>query len=189
MSSHTAQPRHGKVCRANPESAGGFAENHLLVAGLGNELLMDDGVGVHAVRLLQQDARFSSDPNLVIVEVGVAVLDALHLFAWADHILAIDAMKAGHAPGSMYQVRDTDVAQDDLASGLHQLSVIGALRMLPGHRAPGACGMPRMTVLGVEPERIDYGMELSPTVASVLPRLVEETRRVIQELRTNVVHT
>ena len=70
----------------------------ILIAGLGNCLLRDDGIGVHAIRSLQQNP----PPGVVVAEVGTAVLDALHLLEWAEKILAIDAMQAGGNPGTLY---------------------------------------------------------------------------------------
>ena len=77
----------------------------ILIAGLGNYLLMDDGVGVHAILEMQQ----APPPGAVVAEVGTAVLSALHLLEWADKILAIDAMQAGGAPGTVYAFGVDDV--------------------------------------------------------------------------------
>ncbi len=71
---------------------------NILVAGLGNLLLADDGVGVHLVRALEG----TTPRGVTVVDVGTAVLDALHLFEGADRVLALDAMQAGGAPGDIY---------------------------------------------------------------------------------------
>ena len=65
----------------------------ILVLGLGNLLLRDDGVGVQAVRQLQKDPPAGAK----VVEVGTAVLDALHLYEWAGRCLAIDAQRDGES--------------------------------------------------------------------------------------------
>jgi hydrogenase maturation protease len=141
----------------------------ILVAGLGNLLLKDDGVGVHAVRALQLDP----PPGALIVEVGTAVLDALHLLEWADKILAVDAMAAGGAPGTAYCFGIGDVSQSDVRASLHELSLINALHMV-NRNAP-----PDIVLLGMEPETIDYGLELSPPVAGSLPRLTSAVREIV----------
>ena len=46
----------------------------ILVLGLGNELLGDEGVGVHAVRLLKKNV---VQQHITLFEVGTAILDAL----------------------------------------------------------------------------------------------------------------
>ncbi len=65
----------------------------ILIAGMGNILLKDDGVGVHAVKRFPP----AESGEYRAVEVGCAVFDALHLFDWAERILLIDAMQAGRA--------------------------------------------------------------------------------------------
>lgn len=146
------------------------AGNHVrvLVAGLGNELLQDDGVGIHAVRLVQAQLTPREKRGVVVAEVGVFVLDAQHLFEWADHIIAVDAMHGGKVPGTIYRAQVSDIDEPIVPGGLHELSLVGALRLLRGVR-------PAITILGVEPEVIDYGMELTPTLKAVLPRVAEET--------------
>jgi hydrogenase maturation protease len=138
----------------------------ILIAGLGNCLLKDDGIGVHVVRELRKNFSVAR----LAVEVGTAVLDALHLFEWADTILAIDAMQAGGPPGTLYSFGVTDIAEPGQHVSLHELSFLGALEFLPkGHT-------PRITILGVEPETIDYGLDLSPTLQAVLPGVISEVK-------------
>ncbi len=146
----------------------GSQRTRLLIAGLGNLLLRDDGVGVHAVRELQKVV-----PRRVrTVEVGTAVLDALHLFERADRILAIDAMEAGGPPGTLYRLEGGDVEEGGLQASLHQMGLLAVLRFLGRHR-------PVITVLGVQPELIDYGMDLSPSVQAALPRLVAAAKEIV----------
>lgn len=149
----------------------GPRQGRILIAGLGNSLLQDDGVGVHAVRELQK----GSLPGVLAVEVGTAVLDALHLFEWADKVLAIDAMEAGGPPGTIYSFGVGDIEECGLQASLHELSLLAALRFLPeGVR-------PEIAVLGMEPETIDYGLELSPALQASLPRLVQAAGEIIAQ--------
>ncbi|HSB15057.1 MAG TPA: hydrogenase maturation protease [Bryobacteraceae bacterium] len=140
----------------------------ILVAGLGNLLLMDDGVGVHAVRELRRHA----GSGVMVAEVGTAVLDALHLIEKADRLLAIDAMRAGGAPGTIYSFGVEDVKQRPTEASLHELNLLSALTLT--RRRPR-----EITILGVEPGRIDYGLELTPAVQEALPRLVSAASRIV----------
>jgi hydrogenase maturation protease len=141
----------------------------LLVIGLGNELLMDDGVGVHAVRELQR----TGVQGAVVAEVGVALLDALPLLEKADRVLAIDAMRAGGVPGTIYRFGPDDVAVQDCSASLHELGLIQALQLLE-RTSP-----PEVVVLGVEPHTIDYGMELTPSVCAGVPEVVAAARSIV----------
>jgi len=138
----------------------------ILIAGLGNILLRDDGIGVHAVRALEQ----LSQPGVLVAEVGTAVLDALHLFEWADRILAIDAMKAGGAAGTLYSLGVADIEDGGVKTSLHELSLLAALRFLPNGRRR------EIAILGIEPEIIDYGLELSPKAEAALPAVIRSIR-------------
>lgn len=139
----------------------------LLIAGLGNLLLRDDGVGIHAVRELQQ----APPPGVLVAEVGTSVLAGLHLYEWADKILALDAMQAGGPPGSLYTCRDRDVADDRIQASLHELGLLAALRFLPEGKRP------QVYVLAVEPQAIEYGLDLSPPVKQALPRFLGLVRK------------
>jgi len=141
----------------------------ILIAGLGNLLLRDDGVGVHAVHELQK----APPAGVRVVEVGTALLDALHLFKWADKILAIDAMQAGGAPGTLYSFRVSDVEDRGPQASLHELGLVSALRFLADGKRPP------IVILGVEPAIIDYGLDLSPEVQSALPVLIQSVREIV----------
>jgi len=147
----------------------------ILIAGLGNVLLMDDGVGVHAVRELLNDA----PAGACVAEVGTAVLHALHLLETADRILAIDAVQAGGPPGTVYVFRAGDEKVQHRVS-LHELSLMGALRFLgPAHPRP------EIVILGVEPETIDYGLELTKEVAAALPQVLRVAKEIAEMWERN----
>ena len=140
-----------------------------LVVGLGNLLLRDDGVGVHAVRELRKVLPH----RILAVDVGTAVLDALHLFEWADRIIAIDAMQAGGPPGTIYTFGVNDVEDQDATASLHEMGLIAGLRFLKGPR-------PAISMLAVEPESMDFGLELSDPVRAALPELVASAKRMAE---------
>ena len=142
----------------------------ILIAGLGNYLLRDDGIGVHVVRALQR----TPPPGVVVADVGTAVLDALHLLEWAEKILAIDAMQAGGTPGTLYAFGVDAVAGPGMQASLHELNLLAALDFLPRQIKP------EILIVGIEPETIDYGLDLSPAVAAALPELTEKSGRSCQ---------
>ncbi|MEJ5330282.1 MAG: hydrogenase maturation protease [Desulfobaccales bacterium] len=145
----------------------------VLIAGLGNLLLRDDGVGVQAVRLLQ-----AKPPSGVLVaEVGTQVLGALHLLEWADRVLALDALMAGGPPGTIYACRESDVALEAVQASLHELGLRAALHFLPRERRP------EVFILGLEPASLEPGLELSPPVQAALPRFLELARDSAARLR------
>jgi hydrogenase maturation protease len=155
----------------NPLSTHRIKGPRILIAGLGNLLLKDDGVGIHAIRELQK----SPPRGVVVAEIGTAVLDGLHLLEWADRILAFDAMQAGGPPGTLYSFSLSDAAPKPSNSSLHEMDLLAALRFLPKHHPA------EVKVLGVEPGVIDYGLDLTPDVAAALPLLLNEALRIVRE--------
>lgn len=156
------------------EKPGIIAEGgpRILIAGMGNILLKDDGVGVHAVKRFPP----AEGREFRVVEVGCAVFDALHLFDWAEKILLIDAMQAGRSPGTVYRVdslKDLDMGTHP--ASLHEFSVIQALEMIQKNPRPA------VTIIGIEPESIDYGLELSAVVEASLHLVWETSRRIVED--------
>lgn len=141
----------------------------ILIAGLGNSLLKDDGVGVHAVQAL---SKRRMPRGVVAAEIGTAILDGLHLLERADKVLAIDAMQAGGRPGDIYAFALDDVDNPPVKPSLHDFGLRGVFEFLPGRR-------PEVLVLGVEPAEIGVGLELTPEVAASLPRVVHEALRIV----------
>jgi len=148
------------------------------IVGLGNILLTDDGVGVHAVRKLREDA----PEGIVLAEVGTAMLDALDLFESVEVVIAIDAVRAGGPPGSIYSFSIDEVDPQGPIS-LHELGIVEAMQYLP------AGSVPQIVIIGVEPAVIDYGVELSPMVRAVLPDVVRKARTMASQLMERIPPT
>ena len=144
--------------------------NRILIAGVGNELLSDDGVGVHAVRELQKDPI----PGVEIIEIGTAILHGLRFLEDADRVLVIDAAQGGRAPGAVYLFEPADDARDRAVNSVHALGLREAAGFLMAGRPA-----PKFTVLGVEPESLDYGMNLSVSVQAALPRVIALARQTV----------
>ncbi|HSN56818.1 MAG TPA: hydrogenase maturation protease, partial [Candidatus Sulfomarinibacteraceae bacterium] len=141
------------------------------VLGLGNLLLGDEGVGVHAARALSADDALA---NVDVADVGTAILDAIPTLERADRIVVIDAVCAGEAPGTVYLFDIDDVEMAPVIGSMHGFDLCRVL---------GLCrrsDRPEVVVIGVEPDRIDWSMELSPAVASALPEVLEAVRRSLE---------
>ncbi len=145
----------------------------ILVVGVGNELLSDDGVGVHAARELQREPM----PGVTVVEIGTAILHGLPFIEEADRVLVIDAAKGGQPPGTMYLFEPRESAWGGTAKSIHALGLWEAARLLLVGKAPP------ITVLGVEPASFQLGLTLSAPVHAALPRLVSLARETIAQWR------
>jgi len=135
-----------------------------LILGIGNLLLCDEGVGVHVARALQRE---ELPENVIVLDVGTAFLDALPEIEKADRIIIVDAMKADHAPGTVYRVPFEDCMKPECIASLHGFDLSRVLALT------GRTSLPEVIVIGVEPARIDWGIELSPEIQDMVPPVVE----------------
>lgn len=145
----------------------------IAVVGLGNELMTDDGLGVHAIRLLQKETLAK---DVQVVEIGTAALHYQDLFEQSDIIIAIDAIAAG-GPAGQIVCFDGAEAEIESTHSLHDLGAVGLLQLIAPDRRP------KLILLGAEPLVVDYGTELSPALQNVLPRLVQAAKDITEKVR------
>jgi len=143
-----------------------------LILGMGNLLLGDEGVGVHAARALLQERL---PENVTVLEVGTAFLEALAEIERADRIIVIDAMHGGHAPGTVYRVPYDDCVRPECIASLHGFDLSRAIFLAGRETAPATI------IIGVEPARIDWGTELSPEIQGMLPSIIEVVKNETME--------
>jgi hydrogenase maturation protease len=146
-----------------------------LILGIGNLLLCDEGVGVHVARTLQRE---QLPENIITLEAGTAFLDALPEIEKADRIIIVDAMKAGHAPGTIYRVPFEDCVKPEYIASLHGLD-LSRIMFLAGRTSPI-----EIIVIGLEPARIDWGTELSPEIQEMIPAVIEAIKTEIADRKT-----
>ncbi|MEN6575052.1 MAG: hydrogenase maturation protease [Phycisphaerales bacterium] len=147
------------------------AQIRIAVIGLGNELMADDGVGIHAIRRL----RTVLPPEVPCVEIGTASLQAQDICEQSDIVIALDAVQADGSPGSVYLLDIADAATPE-AESLHSLSLAGVIRLIPpAHR-------PRVLVVGVQPARVEYSLVLSEPVEAALPRVIRAVCEIVRSV-------
>jgi hydrogenase maturation protease len=152
-----------------------FPAQDVLVLGLGNILLRDEGVGVRALEKLQAEYRLS--PRVRALDGGTLGLDLLPYLAGASRLLILDALQVGGGPGDLARLADGEIPSAlALKLSIHQ---VGLNELLAAARFQGT--LPgQVTLLGIEPASIEWGLELSPTVSAALDRLIEAA---VRELR------
>jgi hydrogenase maturation protease len=145
----------------------------ILVLGIGNILLKDEGVGVHAVRELTARAERGGPPGRGDVELydgGTFGIDLLDTLANRRTVIVIDAVRADAAPGTVLRFTAADLVRPgrpDLS--LHQVGLFETLAMA---RQLG-CAPEEVVIFGVVPMALEPGLELSPEVAAVVPRVID----------------
>ena len=138
----------------------------ILVLGVGNLLLKDEGVGVQVVsRMMEMDL----PENVEVVDGATAPLDILSLANDVDKLIIVDAVRAGGSPSTVYRLFPEDIEEyGQVPLSLHQLDLMQMLELCEriGRR-------PYTVIIGVEPKEIDFGLELSPEVEGEIPQVIE----------------
>lgn len=140
---------------------------NVLVLGAGNILLSDEGIGVRVVEALQD--RYRLPDAIEVLDGGTCGMDLLDVIADRDHLIIVDAVNTGRPPGTLVRLRDDEIpAVFRTKSSPHQLGlqeVLALLRLL--ETAPG-----HVTVIGVQPQSLDIGLDLSPLIAGKLDEML-----------------
>jgi hydrogenase maturation protease len=139
----------------------------VLVLGLGNILLSDEGVGVRVVEALQE--RYRIPDGVDVVDGGTSGMDMLDIIAGRDHLIVVDAVNTGEPPTSVIRLTGEAVPVFFRSKiSPHQLGisdVLATLRLLESEPAG-------ITLIGIVPLALDLGLELSPAIAARLDDLV-----------------
>jgi hydrogenase maturation protease len=153
--------RYSKIYN-NVMSAG---KKKILVLGVGNTLLKDEGIGV---RVAEKMMKMELPPDVEVLDGGVKGLDLLYCIEDRERVIVIDAVKAGAPPGTLFRFTDKDLAgkKGILRSG-HGIDFSDVVNMatLMGNK-------PDIVFLGIEPADLDVGMDLSPMIEENIPILI-----------------
>lgn len=140
---------------------------HIAIVGLGNLMRTDDALGMLAVERLKMNFQLSQ--AVTLIEGGTLGLELMQPLENVTHLLALDAIDAGEAPGTLLRFAGDQIANMPASKSVHLLGfsdLIGAMTLTGD--APE-----EIVVLGLQPELIAWGTRLSPTVEAALPRLME----------------
>jgi hydrogenase maturation protease len=146
----------------------------ILVAGVGNVLLGDDGFGVEVARRLATEALPAEVADFGIRGVHLAY----QLLDGYDTVILVDALSRGEAPGTLF-VMEPDVENVPPrmlmdGHGLDPATVLGMVKLLGG-------AVRRILVVGCEPADTSEGMGLSAPVAQAVDEAVRLVRRLVGE--------
>lgn len=154
----------------------------LLILGVGNILLQDEGIGVHVVRELM---KHTYPPEVEFIDGGTAGLDLLYLIEDASHLIIIDAVNGDGAAGTIYKFapEELDEFMPTISNSLHDIGVMEVLNL---GKTMGI--LPPAVVYGMQPAVIDWGTDLSPDVTASLPRLVKQVQKEIEDWLAENAH-
>jgi hydrogenase maturation protease len=162
-------------CRASADDP-----DSILVLGIGNVLLGDEGAGVHAMRRLEQGAGFS---GVEFADGGTLSFTLAGLIESRPALIVFDAAEMKAPPGSV-AVFEGERMDEFLGSGrkrsVHEVSLLDLMAVAAlGGRLP-----PRRALIGIQPHTIDWSEAPSGAVAQAIPQACERARELIERWRS-----
>jgi hydrogenase maturation protease len=155
-------------------------ERRILVLGVGNSILKDEGFGVHVIQeLVKQREALDIPPNVELMDGATLGLDLLYYIEGRDKIILIDIVNAGAEPGEIFKFTPHDIKTKSFINkvSMHQVTLFDVLTM-----AEATGRLPEEVVLiTVQPGEINWGEELTPEVAAQIPKVIE---LIMEELKT-----
>ena len=139
----------------------------ILILGIGNILLKDEGVGVHtAKKMMEMDL----PPDVEVMDGGTMGLNLLYYIEGRKKVIVIDTVLVGDPPGTIYRFTDESLVDNKpmlrTAHGIDFSDVIKTSKML-GTKPE------EIVFIGIEPESLDEGLELTPTIEKRVPVLIK----------------
>ena len=145
------------VCKVTDQTH----RNDVVVIGLGNLLLSDEGIGIHLIRKLSEHQ--DKFPSVEFIDAGTGGMTVLHLIANRKKAVIIDCVKMGKKPGAIKQFEPADVQTVKKMThfSLHEADI---LRIIELSRQLGECP-DQIVIFGIEPESLELGQNLSKTLS------------------------
>jgi hydrogenase maturation protease len=146
----------------------------VLILGIGNPLMTDEGVGVRVAELLMNS--YELPDGVEVVDAGTMGLGIINLFRDRDLVLVVDAVdNTGYEPGTVVILTPEEMAPSQVMHSLHDTRFVNVLEAA--------------AMTGVEPDAICVGVqvgsmeqwvtELTPAVEAALPAAVEAVMEIL----------
>ena len=137
----------------------------ILILGIGNVLMSDDGAGVHLARLLA--SQLAGRPDVRVEDGGTLSFSLAPLIEEVTRLIVLDAMQLRAPPGTVRRFLDGEV---DAVLGRARLSVheIGLRDVLQLVRLAGRCPQ-ELALIGIQPAELGWGTTPGAGVSAALP--------------------
>ena len=148
----------------------------ILIAGIGNILLQDDGLGPQAVARLQAEYEFGDEVELL--DIGTPTLDFVDYFRGRDVVMLIDALSAGGEPGDILTFDQERLKQflPGMRLSAHQPCLNETMHAVD----MAGIELKEALLIGVVGRDFNVTTELGPSVAQALPRVLEMVAEVVR---------
>jgi len=156
------------------------AEAPILVLGIGNTLLGDEGAGVHAMRRLERDCR---DPAVQFADGGTLSFTLAGLIESSAALIVLDAAEMKAPPGSVAVFeggRMDDFLGCERKRSVHEVGLLDLMALA----ALGGSLPEKRALIGIQPQTVDWSEEPTAAVARAIPEACERARELIERWQT-----
>lgn len=148
----------------------------ILVLGIGNTLLADEGVGIVAMNELQ--AKFGSRSDMEFLDGGTLSFTLAVPISECDALLVIDAAELGGEPGAVRVFEGEDMDRflgENRKSSVHEVGLLDlrSISLLTGHWPK------QRALIGIQPAFVGWGDALTPLVGAALPEICAAAEGII----------
>ncbi|PMP68235.1 MAG: HyaD/HybD family hydrogenase maturation endopeptidase [Thermodesulfobacterium geofontis] len=153
-----------------------MSKDKIVVLGIGNVLLSDEGVGVKVVQDLESQYVFPE--NVELVDGGVGSFSLLPYIESAKKLLVIDAISGGKPPGTIYKFKDEEIPYQVIEKlSTHELNFSDILNLakLRGKYPE------ELVIIGIEPQSLELKVGLTDTVKQNYKKLLNEVLDQLKE--------
>ena len=147
----------------------------ILVLGVGNLVLTDEGVGVHVVQRLQ---KMDLPSHVEVLDGGTSGFDLLDDIEGRKKVVVVDAVKGEQPPGTIYRMTTEDIEEAPKSRlSLHDIDMTDLLKLVDLFEIE----KPEIVIIGIEPKDIESAsLELSQEIEARVPRLIELVMKEIE---------
>jgi len=156
------------------------SKRNVLILGIGNTLLRDEGAGIHVLNELR--AQLGEHDDITYMDGGTLSFTLAGPIEEATHLIVLDAAQLNQKPG-YWQLFEGEQMDSFLGSNrkrsVHEVSLIDlmAIALLTGH-------LPlQRALIGIQPGIIDWGEFPSEAVTAAMPHICKQTMQLIEEWR------
>jgi hydrogenase maturation protease len=148
----------------------------ILVLGIGNTLLTDEGVGIVAMRELE--VQYGTREDMEFLDGGTLSFTLAVPISKCDALLVIDAAELGAPPGTVRSFKGETMDAFLGANRKSSVHEVGLLDLMSISRLTGHWPQ-RRALIGVQPAVVGWGEELTPAVAAALPAVCASAAGII----------
>jgi len=138
-------------------------KNRIIILGIGNVLMQDEGVGVHALHILENEYEF--EPKIELVDGGTSGSELYRFFEDNDKMIIIDAVEFDEEPGFIGVIKNDDILRKLRTKlSMHHL---GLTDVLSNAKLMGI-EPEEIVLIGLQPFKMELNTELTPLLKEKL---------------------